>query len=192
MLSLTVETDSGWFDRVRGHLDTILIDHCHLEKRAASNALNLIFRYTGRNGLARELSMVVKEEMDHFTLMLDILEDRGIEFVRLPASTYASRLTEAATKQEPAAFLDKLLVAALIEARSAERFRILSERLDDPNLAKFYGDLFVSEARHHTLYTGLARRYFLADRVKSRLAELAALEARALADSMDPPRLHSF
>ena len=192
MLSLAVPTDAGWFDRIADHLDVILIDHCHLEKRAASNALNLIFRYTGRDGLARELSEVVKEEMDHFTQMLDILEARNIEFVRLPASTYASKLSECATKQEPAAFLDKLLVAALIEARSAERFKILQERLEDPELVKFYGDLFTSEARHHTLYTGLARRFYPAERVKTRLSELSRLEAEALAAATDAPRLHSF
>jgi tRNA-(ms[2]io[6]A)-hydroxylase len=192
MLNLARPTDDGWFDRIRPHLDTILVDHCHLEKRAASNALNLIFRYTGRDGLARELSEVVKEEMDHFTLMLDILEAREIPFVRLAPSTYASRLSEAGTKQEPLAFLDKLLIAGLIEARSAERFKILSERLDEPELAEFYASLFATEARHHTLYTTLARRFFDHEKVRLRLLELAELESDALGAATDAPRLHSF
>lgn len=192
MLNLARPTDEGWFDRVVDHLDTILIDHCHLEKRAASNALNLIFRYTGRDGLARELSDVVKEEMDHFTLMLDMLEARDIAFVRLTPSAYASSLGLAVRKQEPGAFLDKLLVAALIEARSAERFKILGERLEDAELAAFYRELFISEARHHTLYTGLARRFFDGDVVKQRLTELAEVEAEAVETAGEEPRLHSF
>ncbi len=192
MLNLSQPTDAGWFDRVQPHLDTILVDHCHLEKRAASNALNLIFRYTGRDGLARELSEVVKEEMEHFVLMLDILEDRQIPFVRLSPSTYASRLSEAATKQEPVAFLDKLLIAGLIEARSAERFKILSERLEDSELAAFYASLFATEARHHTLYTTLARRFFDHEKVRLRLIELAEIESEALGAATDAPRLHSF
>jgi len=134
----------------------------------------------------------VKEEMDHFTLMLDILEARDIPFVRLSPSTYASRLSEAGTKQEPLAFLDKLLIAGLIEARSAERFKILSERLDEPELAEFYASLFATEARHHTLYTTLARRFFDHEKVRLRLLELAELESEALGAATDAPRLHSF
>lgn len=192
MLNLAQPTDDGWFARIAPHLDTILVDHCHLEKRAASNALNLIFRYTGREGLARELSDVVKEEMDHFTLMLDLLERRGVDFDRLPPSKYATKLAEAVRKQEPWALLDKLLVAGLIEARSAERFKILGDNLDDEELAAFYRELFISEARHHTLYTNLARRFFDASVVRERLAELAEHEAIAVTQSGAEPRLHSF
>ncbi len=192
MLSLYTDTDSGWFDRIRDHLDVILVDHCHLEKRAASNALNMIFRYTGREGLPRALSDVVKEEMEHFEMVLDILDERGIEFIRLTPSPYAKTLLDGARRQEPHAFLDRLLVAALIEARSCERFKILSEHVEDPELAAFYAELVVSEARHHTLYTGMARQFFEAGEVKERLHELAQLEAEAVEVAKDEPRLHSW
>jgi len=192
MLSLAVPTDEGWFDRVVDHLDTILIDHCHLEKRAASNALNLIFRYTGRDTLPRALSEVVREEMDHFEMMLDVLDERGVEFIRLTPSAYASHLKDAIRRQEPGSFLDRLLMAGLIEARSCERFQVLSERLEDPNLAQLYADLVISEARHHTLYVNLARKFYDHDEVKSRLNELAAVEAEAIQLSTKEPRLHSF
>ena len=192
MLNLASDTDAGWFDRVADHLDVILVDHCHLEKRAASNALNMIFRYTGREGLPRALSSVVTEEMEHFEMMLDVLDARGVEFVRLTPGPYAAHLLEAARRQEPKAFLDRLLVAALIEARSCERFKILSERLDDPKLVEFYADLVISEARHHTLYTGMARQFFPADEVKERLHELAEIEAEAIEKSRGEPRLHSW
>lgn len=194
MLHLAEPTDPGWFDRIKDHLDTILIDHCHLEKRAASNALNLIFRYTGRPGLPRALSEVVREEMEHFTQVLDILDSRGVSFVKLTPSPYALALQSHLTKQEPAAFLDKLLMAAFIEARSCERFKVLSEGLakDEPELAAFYRDLMISEARHHLLYTNFAREFFGEVPVKARLKELGAFEAQALRDAGTSPRLHSF
>lgn len=194
MLHLATETDPGWFDRIKDHIDTILIDHCHLEKRAASNALNLIFRYTGREGLPRELSEVVREEMEHFTRVMDIMEERGIAFVRLTPSPYAVGLQGVLTRQEPDAFLDKLLMAGFIEARSCERFKILSEGLadSDPVLSEFYRDLMISEARHHVLYTNLARRFFPEAKVKKRLQELGEAESIALRDAGEIPRLHSF
>lgn len=194
MLHLAVETDAGWFGRIKDHIDTILIDHCHLEKRAASNALNLIFRYTGREGLPRELSEVVREEMEHFTRVMDIMEARGIPFVRLSPSPYATGLQTALTRQEPDAFLDKLLMAGFIEARSCERFKILSDGLveTDPELSEFYRDLMISEARHHVLYTNLARKFFPEAKVKKRLQELGEAEANALKEAGEIPRLHSF
>ncbi len=194
MLNLAVPTDDGWFDRVRDHLDVILVDHCHLEKRAASNALNMIFRYTGKDSILRELSDVVQEEMEHFVMCLDLLEARDIKFIRLKPSPYAAKLKESIERQEPKAFLDQLLMAALIEARSCERFKILGDELEDidPELSAFYKDLVVSEARHHMLYTNIARQFYPADEVKERLSELAAIEADAVASCTDAPRLHSF
>lgn len=192
MLNLAQPTDDGWYERVREHLDTILIDHAHLEKRAASTALSMIFRYTGRAGLARQLSAVVQEEMDHFSRMLDVLEARGVELVRLEPAPYASKLVKAVRSEEPYMFMDKLLVAGLIEARSCERFAILSENVEDAELAAFYRELFETEAMHYTLYTNLARDHFSREEVKARLQELALIEVEALRASGETPRLHSF
>lgn len=192
MLNLAEPTDDGWYERVRDHLDTILIDHAHLEKRAASTALSMIFRYTGRAGLARQLSAVVQEEMDHFSRMLDVLEARGVELIRLDPAPYASKLVKAVRTDEPNTFLDKLLVAGLIEARSCERFAILSEQVEDKALAAFYRELFETEAMHYTLYTNLARDHFSKAVVKERLKELAMVEVEALRAGGDTPRLHSY
>ncbi|MBA2663715.1 MAG: tRNA-(ms[2]io[6]A)-hydroxylase [Bradymonadaceae bacterium] len=192
MLNLAVPTDEGWFERIVDELDTVLVDHAHLEKRAASTALSMIFRYTGRAQLPRKLSEVVQEEMDHFVRMLDLLETRGVAFKKLDPAPYAALLAGHARKQEPEALLDRLLIAALIEARSCERFTILSKRVDDPVLAAFYEELYESEARHHTLYTGLAREYFPGPVVKARLSELAEYEAQALRASSGMVRLHSW
>lgn len=192
MLHLAAPTDPQWFDRVAPHLDVLLIDHAHLEKRAASTALAMIFRYTGRPGLARRLSDVVQEEMEHFSRVLDIIERRSIDFTKIEPANYASTLAGHVRKQEPWTLLDKLLVAALIEARSCERFAILGERVEDRELRALYRNLFESEARHHTLYTGIARECFPADDVKQRLDELAEREVEALRGSSEHARLHSF
>lgn len=192
MLHLHQSTDKGWFDRIAPHLNTVLLDHTHLEKRAASAAMNMMFRYTKHTELARALAEVVHEEMEHFTQMLDILEDRGVTYDKMEPADYAGILMKATTKQDPDALLDKLLVSSLIEARSCERFGILADRIDDSELADFYRDLMVSEARHHTLYTNIARKIFEAERVAERLDELARVEWDAIKASTGKPRLHSF
>ena len=192
MLNLAEPTRPEWFDSVVNHLDLLLIDHAHLEKRAASTALSMIFHYTGMEGVPRGLSDVVQEEMEHFTRMLDLLEKREIELIRLDPAPYAKELVRAIRTHEPERFLDRMLVAALIEARSCERFSVLAERLDDPELVAFYSDLFESEARHYTLYTGIARLHFSEEVVKTRLQELARLEVEALKKGQDLPRLHSY
>ncbi len=192
MLNLAEPTREEWFQSIEDNLDTILIDHAHLEKRAASTALSMVFRYTSRPGLPRKLGLVVQEEMDHFVRMLDILEARGVELRKVDPAPYAGKLVKQIRDHEPAKFLDRLLVAGLIEARSCERFSILAEKVDDPDLADFYAELFEAEANHYTLYTGMAREYFPADEVKERLAELAELEVEALKAGRDLPRLHSY
>ena len=188
MLHLAAPTDDGWFDRIRDHIPTILLDHTHLEKRAGSTAMSMIFRYADKPSIARALSEVVIEEMTHFTRMVDVLEAREIDLVRLEPAPYAGHLARHARKQDPDALMDKLLVASLIEARSCERFQILADRVEDEELATLYKD----EARHHTLYTSLARQIFDPDEVNERLDELAALEVEALEQSAGLPRLHSF
>lgn len=192
MLNLAAPTDDGWFARIEPHLDTILVDHTHLEKRAASTALSMIFKYTGRDQLPQTLSPIVREEMEHFEQMLGVLDQRGVEFRKLKPAPYASKLIKHVRSQEPEALLDKLLVAGLIEARSCERFKILAASVDDDALASYYGGLFESEARHHTTYTDLARRYFGQETTKARLQEMAQHELDALRASEGVARLHSW
>lgn len=191
MLSLHTSTAPWWLASVEEHLEEVLIDHAHCEKKAASTAMNLIFAYVDREPLVRELTPIVSEELAHFELVLDLLAARGIRFRRLKPSSYGQRLGELIGKQEPRRAVDRLLVAALIEARSCERFALLRDRLRDRALADFYGGLFESEARHHAVYVQMAMRFAPADEVHARLAELAAEEARII-DQGDPlPRVHS-
>ena len=192
MLHLAAPTDPGWFDRIKDHMPIVLVDHAHLEKRAASTALSMIFRYADNADLAVELSAVVREEMEHFERVVGKLLERGLTLDRLEPAPYASKLVKKCAKKDPDALLDRLLAASLIEARSCERFQILADNVEDPDLSAFYAELYIDEARHHTLYTSMARDMFGKDRAMSRLDELAAAELDALRASTGEPRLHCW
>jgi len=191
MLSLRSPSNSRWLSLADTHLDEILIDHAHCEKKAAGVAMNLLFSYVDRPGLARALPEIVTEELDHFRLVLDLLDRRGIRFRKLSPSSYGPRLHELVRREEPGKAVDRLLVAGLIEARSCERFALLSEHAADGELRDFYGRLFESEARHHATYVRLAGGFAAEAAVRERLRELAAAEATII-DQGDPfPRMHS-
>jgi tRNA-(ms[2]io[6]A)-hydroxylase len=191
MLHLKSETDTRWFAQVDEDLHAVLIDHAHCEKKAAGTAMNLMFAYIEDLELCREMTEIVQEELEHFHLVVDLLAKRGVRFRRLTPSTYGRKLNDLVRKQEPQRAVDRLLVAGLIEARSCERFSKLAEHVADPELAAFYRGLFESEARHHTTYTRLAKHFAPPEEVMERLDELAVLEAAILAESDDPPRMHS-
>ncbi len=191
MLSLNSPTSATWLPKAEAALDELLIDHAHCEKKAASTALGLIFAYVEHTDVVRKLSPIVTEELEHFELVLDLLERRNIRFRRLSPSSYGRRLHELVRRDEPERAVDRLLVAGLIEARSCERFGLLRDRLADRELAEFYGSLFESEARHHSVYVQLACEFADPQTVRSRLEELSAAEAEILATNDDPPRMHS-
>jgi tRNA-(ms[2]io[6]A)-hydroxylase len=191
MLSLKSPSAERWLDQVTGNLPAILIDHAHCEKKAAGTALNLIFAYVEKQELCRELSAIVKEELEHFELVLDLLNRRKIRFRRLPPANYGRQLNELVRKQEPGKAVDRLLVAGLIEARSCERFDLLRQHVEDRELAEFYASLFESEARHHSTYIRLAKLFADDEQVHARLAELAEHEAQIIAAGDTLPRMHS-
>jgi tRNA-(ms[2]io[6]A)-hydroxylase len=191
MLNLHAPTPDRWLAQVVGHLDELLIDHAHCEKKAAGVAMNLLFAYVDEIALARAMTEIVQEELCHFHLVLDLLERRGIRFRKIPPSKYAERLRGLASKLEPMRAVDRLLIAALIEARSCERFGLLRDHLPDTELAAFFGSLFESEARHHSTYVRLAKLFAAEERVNERLAELAIEEARIIAEGDVLPRMHS-
>ena len=191
MLSLQSETSPRWLRQVEQHLDEILIDHAHCEKKAAGTALNLMFAYVEDEALCRAMTEIVNEELSHFHLVCDLLKRRGIRFRRLVPSTYGRKLNDLVRKQEPERAIDRLLIAGLIEARSCERFSLLRSHAPDAELAAFYDSLFESEARHHSTYVRLARHYGTEAAVDARLAQLATEEARILAEGDERPRMHS-
>lgn len=191
MLHLASESDPDWVARVAGDWGTLLVDHAHCEKKAASTAMNLIFRYQLFEELMAPLSAHAREELAHFELVLDVLRARGVPFGPLEPSPYASELYRAVRSEEPHRLLDTLLVCALIEARSCERMKRLAEGLADEELARLYRGLLASEARHHATFVELAAAR--ADRgvVMSRLHELAQHEAAVLARMPAEVRVHS-
>ena len=191
MLSLQSATDARWLAQVDAHLDDILIDHAHCEKKAAGVAMNLLFSYVDHVPLARAMTEIVNEELSHFHLVLDLLERRGIPFRKLSPSSYGQRLHAVVRKEEPARAIDRLLVAGLIEARSCERFALLRDHVADAELREFYGSLFESEARHHATYVRLACDVAPEEIVRERLHWLAAEEAAIIARGDPVARMHS-
>jgi tRNA-(ms[2]io[6]A)-hydroxylase len=191
MLNLHAPTPQRWLDQVTSNLDELLIDHAHCEKKAAGVAMNLIFTYVEDMEVCRVLSEIVQEELEHFRLVLDLLDSRGVRFRRLRPSRYGEKLSTLVSKNEPLRAVDRMLIAALIEARSCERFALLRDALDDRELADFFGALFESEARHHSTYVRLARRFADEDTVRQRLLVLAEQEAAIIAEGEELPRMHS-
>ena len=193
MLSLHSESPRRWLQQVDEHLDDILIDHAHCEKKAAGTAMNLLFAYVDVEELTREMTVIVNEELEHFNMVLDLLPARGIAFCKQTPGSYGRKLHEHIRKFEPDRAVDRLLVAGLIEARSCERFSLLRDRVAerDPELSAFYGSLFESEARHHTTYIRLAKHFAPEHVVHARLSELADEEAKIIAAGDSLPRMHS-
>ena len=139
-------------------LPMLLVDHANCEKKAASTALAMLFRYEEHEALTERLSKLAREELRHFEQVRQIMRRRGISWQRVPASRYAAGLAAAVRKDEPGRLVDRLIVGAFIEARSCERFALLAPRLD-AELGRFYSGLLASEARHFRHYLGLAEGF---------------------------------
>jgi len=191
MLSLHAPTAPRWLRQVDAGLEEVLIDHAHCEKKAAGVAMNLLFSYVDHVALARAMTEIVNEELEHFRLVLELLERRGVPFRKLAPSAYGSRLHERIRRTEPGRAVDRLLVAGLIEARSCERFSVLADHVTDAELRDFYRSLFESEARHHATYVRLACGFAPEPEIRDRLRWLAAEEAAIIAVGDPFPRMHS-
>ena len=189
---LEAKTPERWIEEACSRLPELLLDHANCELKAASTALALIYRYPERRALADRMSRLAREELRHFEQVMGMLEAFEVPFEKLTASRYASGLNAAVRAVEPERLLDKLLVGALIEARSCERFAALAPKLPE-RLALFYRGLLASEARHFEHYLAFARTEtgVDGDAIETRLAELKAVEA-GLVVTADPEfRFHS-
>ena len=202
MLNLAAPTEPAWAQLALEHIDDVLLDHAHCEKKAAGAALKLLFSHPQQVFLQLPLSRLAREELTHFEAVLGLLEKRGVAFERQRPSPYAGRLHTQIRSREPERLLDLLLVSALIEARSCERFKLLAEALEqhsESELAAFYRALLPSEARHHQAYLELCalavgrgvRSRDGDQRVRSRLVELAEVEAAILTEPCAFVRLHT-
>ena len=189
---LDTPTPDGWLDEACARLPEMLLDHANCELKAASTALGFLYRYPERTALAQRMSRLAREELRHFEQVRSIMDDMEIPFERLSASRYAGGLREAVRTQEPYKLLDLLLIGALIEARSCERFAKIAPRLPE-RLGRFYGGLLASEARHFEHYIAFAKSECGVDEeeIDTRLDELKALEASLITEPDDEFRFHS-
>lgn len=189
---LGAETPERWVEEACGRLPELLLDHANCELKAASTALALIYRYPERRALADRMSRLAREELRHFEQVLRMLDDFAVPFEKLSAARYAAGLNAAVRANEPERLLDKLLVGALIEARSCERFAALAPKLPE-RLAAFYRGLLASEARHFEHYLAFARSETGVDdaALAERLAELRSIEAELVVMPDPEFRFHS-
>lgn len=185
-------TPDAWLDEAVSRLPELLLDHANCELKAASTALGFIYRYPQKAAIANQMSRLAREELRHFEQVRKLLADMSVPFEHVSASRYAGKLRAAVRDGEPAKLLDMLIVGAIIEARSCERFATLVPRLPQP-LAKFYAGLLASEARHFEHYLGFAKAECAVgdDEFNARLAKFRSLEAELIV-SPDPQfRFHS-
>jgi tRNA-(ms[2]io[6]A)-hydroxylase len=192
MLGLKLPTDPRWVDIVQMNLDEILTDHAYCEQKAASTAISLIVSFPEYSDLVEEMIALAREEMAHFKMVHDRILARGKQLGRDRKDDYVIALLRFFPKggSRTSQLVHRLLYAALIEARSCERFRLLSEQLVDKELAEFYYKLMVSEAGHYTLFLKFARQYGNRKEVDSKWESLLAYEATIIKDLSKNERIH--
>ncbi len=178
MLGLKLTTDPRWVDLVETNLEAVLSDHAWCEKKAASNAIALITYNSDLDDMVDEMTAISIEEMQHFEMVLNIIREKGFKLLREEKDNYVNELFKFMKKDgsRTQALCERLLFAAMVEARSCERFKTLSENIKDPELAKFYNDLMVSEANHYTTFLKFARKYGVDTDVDKRWKEWLAFE----------------
>ena len=161
MLGLKLPTDPRWVNIAEMNIDDILTDHAFCEQKAASTAISLIVSFPEYTDLVKEMIVLVEEEISHFKMVHDLIIDRGMKLGRDRKDNYVTSLLKFFPKggSRTTQLIHRLLYAALIEARSCERFRLLSEKLGDKKLAQFYKKLMISEAHHYTMFLKFARQY---------------------------------
>lgn len=161
MLGLQFETATSWAEIAKNDLRQILTDHAFAEQKAAANATSIIINYSEETELVQEMALIAIEEMEHFKMVHDIMIKRGMSLGRGQKNDYALHLQNyfPKTKDRLESLIQRLLIAALIEARSCERFKVFADNMKDEELSKFYLDLMASEANHYTTFLGFARKY---------------------------------
>lgn len=187
---LECPTPRAWIDAALAHPDILLIDHANCEKKAASTALNLMYRYVEHHSLLNKLSRLAREELRHFEQVIAIMRERDVYYPQLSASRYAGELRKAVRTHEPGRLIDTLLVGAIIEARSCERFAALAPHLD-AELGEFYRSLLKSEARHYRDYLRLAEQLGSAEEVAQRLPRFLSKERLLIEGEDSQFRFHS-
>lgn len=192
MLGLKLPTDPRWVNIVEKNIEDILTDHAYCEQKAASTAISLIVSFPEYTELVQEMIALVKEEISHFKMVHERILDNGWTLGRDRKDDYVIKLITFFPKggSRTTQLVHRLLYAALIEARSCERFRLLSEELQDKELAEFYRKLMVSEANHYTMFLGFARQYGDRKEVDEKWQKLLDFEADIMKDLSKSETIH--
>ena len=192
MLGLKLPTDPRWVNIVEKNVEEILTDHAYCEQKAASTAISLIIGFPEKSELVKEMIALSREEMGHFNMVHEKILERGWTLGRERKDEYVIALMKFFPKggSRTTHLVHKLLYAALIEARSCERFRLLSEEMADPELAEFYRKLMVSEANHYTMFLKFARQYGEREEVDKKWQELLDYEAELMKDLGKKETMH--
>tara|TARA_R110002050_G_scaffold24083_3_gene64347 strand:- start:128327 stop:128908 length:582 start_codon:yes stop_codon:yes gene_type:complete len=182
MLGLKLATDPRWVNIVESNIEEILTDHAWCEQKAATNAITIITLNSEHTDLVTDLLELAKEELEHFQMVHEIIKERGYKLGRERKDSYVNELYKFMNKggNRVQSMVDRLLFSAMIEARSCERFKLLSSEINDPELSKFYHDLMISEAGHYTTFIGFARKYGQEVDVDKRWQELIDFEAEVI------------
>ena len=192
MLGLKLPTDPRWVNIVEKNIEEILTDHAYCEQKAASTAISLIVSFPEYTELVQEMIDLVEEEMSHFKMVHDLILERGWILGRDRKDDYVIALLKFFPKggSRTTQLVHRLLYAALIEARSCERFRLLSEELEDKKLAKFYRKLMISEANHYTMFLNFARQYGDRKEVDQKWQQLLEYEAEIMKNLGNKETIH--
>ncbi len=161
MLGLKLATDPRWVNIVESNIEEILTDHAWCEQKAATNAISIITYNSEHQDLVSDLLAIAKEEIEHFEMVHELIKKKGLTLGRERKDHYVNELYKFMEKggSRISSFVERLLFSAMIEARSCERFKVLSQNIADKELAKFYHDLMISEAGHYTTFLGYAKKY---------------------------------
>jgi tRNA-(ms[2]io[6]A)-hydroxylase len=186
---LSCRTPKKWIDNALANQDLMLIDHAHCEKKAASTALSLMYRYVDNTDLLNKMSRLAREELRHFEQVLAIMKKRGVTYCHLAPARYAAGLRQEVRSEDPGRLVDVLIVGAIIEARSCERFAALAPFLDE-KLAVFYTSLLKSETRHYRDYLSLAEQA-AGGAIEARVSEFLAIEKALIKEPDTEFRFHS-
>jgi len=188
--NLHIATDPDWVQVILGDFDSFLQDHANCERKASALALSLVMKYADRQAILPHLIRLAQEELEHFSEVYDLMAAREIPLGPEIKDPYVNQLLAHCRSEPEARFLDRMLVASIIEARGAERFGLIAEALSEPELKAFYKRLWAAEKKHGHLFANLMLHYFPADTIQARLETLLAAEAAILPELAWRASLH--
>jgi len=192
MLGLKLPTDPRWVNIVETNIEEILTDHAWCEQKAATNAIYLITQNSEHPDLVTDLLAIAKEEIEHFNQVHELIKKRGLQLGRERRDEYVNDLIKFLKKDgsRQQSFIDRLFFSALIEARSCERFKVLSKNINDPELSEFYHELMISEAGHYTTFLGYAKKYGIGIDVDKRWKEWLEYEQSVIVNYGKKETIH--